>query len=92
MKFNFKLIIYLLAVSFLACNGGDKNATLKINVKNNKVKQAIYVDLLELDGEPVAVDTAAQSADIENMEDQVAKRMQTVRKARKCKTMEISKH
>jgi hypothetical protein len=58
MKFNFKVIVYLLAVSYLACNGGDKNATLKINVKNNKVKQAIYVDLLELDGEPVAVDTA----------------------------------
>ena len=58
MKLNFKVIVYLLAVSCLACNGVDKNATLKINVKNNKVKQAIYVDLLELDGEPVAVDTA----------------------------------
>lgn len=59
MKFNFKLIIYLLAVSFLACNGGDKNATLKINVKNNKVKQAVYVDLIELESEPVALDTVS---------------------------------
>ncbi|MFZ9588963.1 MAG: TlpA family protein disulfide reductase [Chitinophagaceae bacterium] len=59
MKFNFNVIIYLLAVSFMACNGGDKNATLNISVKNNKVKQSVYVDLLELDGEPLALDTAS---------------------------------
>jgi peroxiredoxin len=59
MKLNFKVIVYLLAVSCLACNGGDKNATLKINVKNNKVKQAVYVDLIELESEPVALDTVS---------------------------------
>ncbi|MFM1793790.1 MAG: hypothetical protein RL642_175 [Bacteroidota bacterium] len=59
MRFNFNSIIYLLIISLAACSGGDKNATLTINVKNNKAKQAVYVDLLELDGEPVALDTAS---------------------------------
>jgi len=59
MKFNFNVIICFLSLSLAACNGGDKNATLTINVKNNSVKQAVYVDLLELDGEPVALDTAS---------------------------------
>jgi peroxiredoxin len=58
MKFNFNVIIYLLIISLAACSGGDKNAKLTINVKNNKVKQVVFVDLLELDGEPVALDTA----------------------------------
>jgi peroxiredoxin len=58
MKFNFNVIIYLLIISLAACSGGDKNAKLTINVKNNKVKQVVFVDLLELDGERVALDTA----------------------------------
>ena len=59
MKFNFNVLVCLLSLSLAACSGGDKNATLTINVKNNSVKQAVYVDLLELDGEPVALDTAS---------------------------------
>ena len=59
MKFNFRDIIYLLVISLVACNGGNNNATLKINVKNNKVKQAVYVDLIELESEPVTLDTAS---------------------------------
>jgi peroxiredoxin len=59
MKIKLHFGIFLLLVAMLACNGGDKNANLTINIKNNKVKQAVYVDLLELDGEPVALDTAS---------------------------------
>jgi peroxiredoxin len=59
MKYNFNVIICFLSLSLAACNGANKNATLTINVKNNTIKQAVYVDLLELDGEPVALDTAS---------------------------------
>lgn len=60
MKFKLKTTFYLAILSLAAaCNGGDKNASLTINVKNNDAKQAVYVDLLELDGEPVALDTAS---------------------------------
>lgn len=59
MKIKIDFGIYLLLITMLACNGGDKNANLTINIKNNKVKQAVYVDLLELDGQPVALDTAS---------------------------------
>ena len=59
MKIKIDFGIYLLLIAMLACNGGDKNANLTINIKNNKVNQAVYVDLLELDGQPVALDTAS---------------------------------
>jgi peroxiredoxin len=60
MKYKIKHVASVsLLLALLACNGGDKNANLKINIKNNTVKQAVYVDLLELDGEPVALDTAS---------------------------------
>lgn len=60
MKYKlYQLFSVTLLVSLLACNGGDKNAQLTFNVKNNSVKQAVYVDLLELDGEPIALDTAS---------------------------------
>ena len=61
MKFKFRLITYLLPFVCMACSEGDKNAKLTINVKNNTTKQSVYVDLLELDGEPVAIDTASVS-------------------------------
>lgn len=60
MKYKFNHVAsLLLPLVLIACNGGEKNATLTINVKNNDVKQAVYVDLLELDGEPIALDTAS---------------------------------
>jgi peroxiredoxin len=60
MKYKFNHVASaLLLLVFVACNGGDKNANLTINVKNNTVKQAVYIDLLELDGQPVAIDTAS---------------------------------
>ena len=57
MKLNIRLIACLLPFLCMACSIGDKNATLIINVKNNTAKQSIYVDLIEVDGEPVLIDS-----------------------------------
>ncbi len=45
------------AIAF-SCKRTEKNVTFKFNVQNNTEKQAVYLDLIELEGEPLTMDTA----------------------------------
>jgi thiol-disulfide isomerase/thioredoxin len=58
MKLILKIPVLLFVIALFACNSGDKNAVVKLNIKNNKAKQAVYLDVIELDGEPITLDTA----------------------------------
>lgn len=49
------LLVCILAVS---CKGTDKNVRFKFNLQNNAEKQAVYLDLIELEGDPITMDTA----------------------------------
>lgn len=49
------LLVGLVAAS---CKSTEKNVTFKFNLQNNTEKQAVYLDLIELEGEPLTMDTA----------------------------------
>jgi peroxiredoxin len=49
------LLVFLAASS---CKRTEKNVSFNYTVQNNTEKQSVYLDLIELEGEPITMDTA----------------------------------
>jgi peroxiredoxin len=49
------LMVFLAAVS---CKRAEKNVSFNFTVESNTEKQSVYLDLIELEGEPTTMDTA----------------------------------
>lgn len=49
------LLVFLAAAS---CKQTEKNVSFNFTVQGNTEKQSVYLDLIELEGEPITMDTA----------------------------------
>ena len=49
------LLVFLAAAS---CKRTEKNVSFNFTVQSNTEKQSVYLDLIELEGEPITMDTA----------------------------------
>ncbi len=68
MKHVFKLLFLFSVLGMSSCQTSEKNAVVKLNIKNNPIQQSVYVDLIELDGEPITLDTVLVNAGNANLE------------------------
>lgn len=70
MKYN-QLKAFLLPsmlIWLLSCSNGDRNVIFKINMRNVPSKQLAYLDLIEMDGEPVTMDSLSVSSGVVGFE------------------------
>ena len=68
MKHVFKFLFLFSVLGMSSCKTSEKNVVVKLNVKNNPTQQSVYVDLIELDGEPITLDTVMVNAGNSNLE------------------------
>ena len=68
MKHVFKFLFLFSVLGMSSCKTSEKNVVVKLNVKNNPTQQSVYVDLIELDGQPITLDTVLVNAGNTNLE------------------------
>ena len=68
MKHVFKFLFLFSVLGMSSCKTSEKNVVVKLNIKNNPTQQSVYVDLIELDGEPITLDTVLVNAGNTNLE------------------------
>lgn len=68
MKHVFKFLFLFSVLGMSSCKTSEKNVVVKLNIKNNPTQQSVYVDLIELDGEPITLDTVLVKAGSTNLE------------------------
>lgn len=47
----------ILTVCFFSCKSKDNNVVFKLNLSNNDEKRSVFLDLIEMDANPVTIDT-----------------------------------
>lgn len=63
-----KGILLVLTVSFFSCKSKDNNVVFKLNLSNNNEKRSVFLDLIEMDANPVTIDTALAEAGVSALE------------------------
>lgn len=62
MKSLFTSLFLLCAIVLFSCKSKDNNVVFKLSLKGNTEKRAVFLDLIEMDAEPVTIDTAQAEA------------------------------
>lgn len=62
MKHPFKVLLLLCFISLLGCKKKDSNVVFKVTLQNNTEKRSVFLDMIEMDANPVTMDTAIAEA------------------------------
>ena len=62
MKHSFKALLFLGFLSLAACKEKNSNVVFKVNLQNNTEKRSVFLDMIEMDANPVTMDTALAEA------------------------------
>jgi peroxiredoxin len=62
MRTIFKVFLLILSVSLFSCKSKDNNVIFKLNLSNNNEKRSVFLDLIEMDANPVTIDTIMAEA------------------------------
>jgi peroxiredoxin len=62
MKSLFKTLLLIFTIALFSCKTKDNNVVFKLSLNGNTEKRAVFLDLIEMDAEPVTIDTAQAEA------------------------------
>jgi peroxiredoxin len=62
MKHSFKVLLLLFFISLFGCKKKDSNVVFKVTLQNNTEKRSVFLDMIEMDANPVTMDTAIAEA------------------------------
>ena len=57
-----KVFLLIFSVSLFSCKSKDNNVIFKLNLTNNNEKRSVFLDLIEMDANPVTLDTVITEA------------------------------
>jgi len=62
MKHSFKALLFLGFLSLAGCKERDNNVVFKVTLQNNTENRSVFLDMIEMDANPVTMDTAIAAA------------------------------
>jgi peroxiredoxin len=62
MKHPFNALLLLCLISLFGCKKKDNNVVFKVNLQNNTENRSVFLDMIEMDANPVTMDTAIAAA------------------------------